>query len=78
MLNASGGLPAGVFSNVQVGGGPAYWSASIDPATASNGLTLLFDNVNVDAGAQKDQFVGLFVWCVRGGNAGPEYGSGSF
>lgn len=71
LLDETGLLPAGVFGNVQVD--DYYWSTSVDPANSFNAAIHRFGVAVNFAVAQKDQFSGFHVWCVRGAGAGSDY-----
>jgi hypothetical protein len=67
LLDATGFLPVGVFTNVQAG---YYWTSTIDPYPISGGQVLIhrFDAIPENgtgvAGRTGSTF---YVWCVRGG-----------
>lgn len=65
LLEATGTLPAGVFSILP--GEHYYWSTSAEIATNFNALAIRFDVAVMNSIAQKDQFTTWHAWCVRGG-----------
>ena len=62
LLDATGFLPVGVFSNVQV---DYYWSSSTDPSDSTSAWATRFDLAPIQTSLPKNQL--LHVWCVRGG-----------
>jgi hypothetical protein len=71
LLDATGFLPSGVFSNVQAD--DYYWSTSDDAANDFFAAIHRFGVATNFAVSQKDAFAGLHVWCVRGPGAGSSY-----
>lgn len=73
LLDATGLLPAGVFSGIQLDG--YYWSTSDDVSSAASAEVHRFGEVGAPGGATK---VSVFasIWCVRGVGAGSDYRGG--
>ena len=67
LLDGTGILPAGVFSNVQAG--HYYWSASAEIAgPVLQALLIRFDAVAPNLSAESGEFAATrHAWCVRGG-----------
>ena len=66
LRDATGTLPAGVFADVQAGAAQYYWSTTVDPANVTNSASVFRVAANY-LDIQKQEFVGLYAWCVRGG-----------